>query len=125
MERLLAIQTGNEENFQSASDKILELGMNKNAPDIAKHMIAKEMYKVGISMATSSERKNKERVMKEAYALFEISAGVGVIASQYYLGEMNLYGDGVTKVNYKLAHDYFQKAAEGDYPRAYFQLAAL
>ena len=123
LERLKAIETGNIKEFESASSKMIDIGSKPEAPIISKHLLAKELYKVALNMMSSGERKQRQTLMKEAYELFEKSAALGVSTSYYYLGEMNEKAEGVPVTNFKQAFEYYTKAAEDGYPRAYFVLA--
>lgn len=68
--------------------------------------------------------KLKNKSFREASELFRIGAERGHRDSQYYLGLMYAKGDGV-KQNYKMAHDWLEKAAMNGFPKAMYHLGEM
>lgn len=122
LRKLNAIQTGNKEEFSQANDDLIKLCNDSQHP-IAMHIVAKEIYKVGLNIMNSKQKKDKKKYFSQAYELFAEAAEKGSYQSFYYMGEMAESGDIPGGVDLKLAYEYYLIAASHDSPLAYFKLA--
>lgn len=80
---------------------------------------------MGLNMPSQKEKPQKKLMIYESKLLFEEAVSSGIIQSNFYLGEIYENGEGLKTSDFKKAVEHYQKAADGGYPRAYFQLAKL
>ncbi|CAD8208114.1 unnamed protein product [Paramecium octaurelia] len=121
LKKLDASQKGDQAKFDDAQHQLLELANQGNKP--AQHLVAKEMYKVAMNMMQSKQRKDREKLLKEAYKLFYDCAENEFPHSYYYIGEMAERGDTPGGIDLKFALECYFIAAAYENPQAFFKLA--
>ena len=92
---------------------------------IFKHIVAKEIYKLGLNIRSSKEKQTKKEMISNAFDMFNDASSKSSFQSFYYLGEMAQNGDMPGGVDLKYAYNCFCLAASKDSPEAYFKLAKL
>lgn len=125
MERLAAIQRGNQKAFERLSEEFAGMGRVPDSPGICNLILGKELYKVSLNMMENKQKQVREQLIAEAFSQFTSAAEKGIEAAYFYIGEIWEYGEGVEKVNLKKAVEWYQKSADTNYPRAFFKLAQL
>jgi TPR repeat protein len=125
--KMIAIQVGDKDSFNSCNEKILELlreEFEAETPAVVFHTVGKEVYKVALNSLGSKNRKQKEELFENAEALFVTAVAKNYPHSFYYLGEINEMGD-IRRADLKKAVDLYKQAALHRSPRALFKLAQL
>lgn len=125
--KLIAIQVGDKESFNTCNEKILELlkeEFQADTPAVVFHTVGKEVYKVALNSLGSKNRKQKEELFENAEALFLTAVAKNYAHSFFYLGEINEMGD-IRRADLRKAVDMYQVAAHHGSPRALFKLAQL
>lgn len=91
LHKLTAIQSGNQAEYERSNEELIRLANEEEHP-VAMHIIAKEVYKVGLNILNSKYKKNKQEYFNQAIDLFCRAAEKGSFQSFYYMGSRINWG---------------------------------